>query len=290
MVTFRPRVPISDDFSRTTYELVENLLMVRAEIDGEAGYFILDTGAPGLILNRRPDRRAAEQMQTISADCAAQSTRVGFFSWGGIERRDMEALLMDMTHLEALYGRELAGVIGFQVFADREILIDTRDRQIYVSRPHGSPFTRILGPAGQLPFTLVEHMPVIELLVGGHRYAFGLDSGCSANLLDSTVLSGRPELAWSELYRQNVQSFSSVPQETSLIELGPVQVGDLPATDMRFLLSDFSHLHEAGLPIRRLLGYTFFRGKVFSINFTTQVISFWEVGPEVSALPPGSTP
>ncbi|NJL76119.1 MAG: hypothetical protein HC892_14990 [Saprospiraceae bacterium] len=48
-----PQFVWSDAICTTAFELRQGMILVEGDIDGQRGWFILDTGSPGLVLNKR---------------------------------------------------------------------------------------------------------------------------------------------------------------------------------------------------------------------------------------------
>ncbi len=267
------------NFNRVSFELVKGMMLVKAEIEGRRGNFILDTGAPSLIVNGENLQGRSEQWANISGEHEAQAIRVKQFNWAGIQKNGIEAISLDISHLEETYQRELLGVIGYEVFSDREIYIDARNMQIIIFKGKDNPLSRVGAPLATLSFQMQSHLPVIETQIDGHSYFFGFDSGCSANLIEKKVLDRLPEDHYHLLAYQELQGFSQEVRHVPLIQTSSVQIENLPAVEMNFLAVDFSHLNGTELQIDGLLGYPFFKNLTFSINYAKRQLRIWKIHP-----------
>ncbi|MCB0580149.1 MAG: aspartyl protease family protein [Phaeodactylibacter sp.] len=270
----------TSNFTIVPYELVRGMILVKAEIEGQSGNFILDTGAPTLIVNGDGIGERSAEWQSVSSDFNASTIRINKFNWAGIEKKGIEAIALDISHLEEAYQRKLLGIIGYQIFAGREILVNANTMQIFIFDGKKNYLSRVSKPITTLPFTMQDHLPVISARVGGQTYQFGFDSGCTANLLDQALLDKLPERAYNMLAQRQLQGFSEEPQDVMVIGTAAIELDNLPAKESEYLVTNLSHLKASDIHISGLLGYPFFKGLTFSINYVTRQLSIWEIHPE----------
>ena len=84
---------ISGDF-----ELHSGFVVVTAQVDGQAGTYILDSGAPGRVLNARHCRGAKAGIVEVSGTGGTRKAglvEVRIFQWGNFEKADFEAIVVD---------------------------------------------------------------------------------------------------------------------------------------------------------------------------------------------------
>lgn len=274
------------NFRSVPYEVVKGMIFVKAEIEGQQGNFILDTGAPTLIINGDGTGEGSEEWQSVSSDFKAQSIRVNKFNWAGIEKRGIEAIALDISHLEEVYQRELLGIIGYQIFEGHEILVNASTMQIIILNGKKNYLSQIGKPIATLSFDMQDHLPVIRAKAGNQAYLFGFDSGCTANLLDRKLLDKLPEGAYNILANKQLHGFSEEPQDVVVIGTSAIELENLPAKATEYLVTDLSHLEGSGVHISGLLGYPFFKNLTFSINYVTHQLSIWEIhADEAVAMP-----
>lgn len=274
------RLTRTSNFTIVPYELVRGMILVKAEIEGQSGNFILDTGAPTLIVNGDGIGERSAEWQSVSSDFNASTIRINKFNWAGIEKKGIEAIALDISHLEEAYQRKLLGIIGYQIFAGREILVNANTMQIFIFDGKKNYLSRVSKPITTLPFTMQDHLPVISARVGGQIYQFGFDSGCTANLLDQALLDKLPEREYSVLAQRQLQGFSEEPQDVMVIGTAAIELDNLPAKGSEYLVTSLSHLKASDIHISGLLGYPFFKDLTFSINYVTRQLSIWEIHSE----------
>ncbi|MCO6477821.1 MAG: aspartyl protease family protein [Phaeodactylibacter sp.] len=274
------------NFKSTPYEVVKGMILVKAEIEGRYGNFILDTGAPTLIVNGGGTGEQSEEWQSVSSDFNAQAIRVKKFNWAGIEKKGIEAIALDISHLEEVYQRKLLGIIGYEVFAGHEILVNANTMQIIILDGKKNYLNQVGKPVATLPFDMQSHLPVIRAKVGGQDYLFGFDSGCTANLLDQKLMGKLPEKSYDILAQKQLHGFSGEPQDVVVIGTSAIELENLPSKFTEYLVTDLSHLKESDVHISGLLGYPFFRNLTFSINYVSHQLSIWEIHADESVAMP----
>ena len=280
------QLPKAVNFTSVPYELVNGMILVQAEIEGQQGNFILDTGAPTLIVNGTGTGERSEEWQSVSSDFNVQAIRVNQFNWAGIEKKGIEAIALDISHLEEVYQRELLGIIGYQIFAGHEILVNANTMQIIILDDKKNCLSRIGKPITTIPFKMQDHLPVIKAKVGNQTYLFGFDSGCTANLLDQKLLDKLPEGAFNILDHKQLQCFSKEPQDVMVIGTSAIELEKLPSKATEYLVTDLSHLEESDIHIDGFLGYPFFKNLTFSINYASHQLSIWEIHNEEAEVMP----
>ncbi|NVO32249.1 pepsin/retropepsin-like aspartic protease family protein [Hymenobacter lapidiphilus] len=154
--------------------LVGGLIVVEAEVNGRRGAFVLDSGAPSLLLNQR-EFAAPGSQATLSVGgpqgvngtvggasyCAVQR-----FDWAGISFQNKETLTLDLAKIEQkLGGTVLLGIIGQNLLSQYALTLDYRAGRVQLRKP-GTPDTTVAQPLLRLPFTLRGHLPVIEAMAG----------------------------------------------------------------------------------------------------------------------------
>jgi len=262
-------------------EWAQGLMLVEARVDGVTGTYILDTGSPYLILHEEnlPGKNTTEMLSVVS-DYKVRTKKIDEFSWVGISKRNLEAVVMDMHHLRQAYQRPIDGIIGYQLLADRKILIDAQNGYLLIV-PAGEevrhPYAR---PALSFSLSMQQHLPVLKMKVGAKLRYFGLDSGCSQNLIAEAVLADLPEAEYQKVRELEVYGFTAEPRLFPLVRVRSVQWSSLPSSGMEFLATDFSRFISSGLNLDGLLGYPFFKDKILSIDYSKNQLVLWSTRSE----------
>lgn len=286
-----PYLSLAADYEiRTGFEtnvpltIVGKMMLLPGQVDGKSGYFLLDTGAPELILNHRhfPDHLVTDWRVLIDLH---HSTTVGriqvdSFSVGQLYRRQFRAPVTDMFELERLINLPLLGLLGYSVIKDFEVRIDYYASQITVCRLY-QQFNPLRPwqdrPADHvLPFTMSSHLPTLSTrLADGPELRLGLDSGASVNLLHHSI---RPVLNKIAISKRSIkyQCIQTTVRRAPYFTIPYLVLQD--AYRIRYwraAVGDLSQFHKAGVELEGILGANFFQlGKV-SINYAQQFIRIW---------------
>ncbi|PHN06514.1 aspartyl protease family protein [Flavilitoribacter nigricans] len=258
------------------FELVRGMIVMQASIEQQPGHFILDTGAPLMVINdepKVPSRLAASFKQEIQVG----ETIIQDFDWAGVEERKLDALVLDISHLENAFQRPLKGMIGFNALKDYELFFNYED-QFVLRYPAGkNDLHRNSKPLHSIPFQLLDHLPVITVKIGKKKFRFGLDTGACANLVDRGVLEALEADEITALPDEEVQGLDQTVNRVKAVEARLVQVKGLDVQELKFLATDMPELHsDEGIVLNGLLGYSFLSRMKFSINYQKQRIYVWE--------------
>lgn len=177
------------------FQLLVGLVVVKAEVDGQRGSFIVDTGANGLVLNERyfePDRYLAEQQGVgLAGETSALGEReVDSLALEELVFRGVQAQTINLEQLEQNKKTKILGLIGYELLRDFEILFDYGNRILTFSKidPNGNlltPLPHTSNKVDSLDFRLGNFIPVIEVTVDGVTQKMGLDTGAEYNLLNT---------------------------------------------------------------------------------------------------------
>lgn len=200
-----PRASVPPVFT-SDFTVSGNLMFVQGTVNGRTGYFLFDTGASGLLLNRKYFSAAPEiGAAGISGSVNGLKKRLGYaevesLRWGGLRVGGITGELHDFTQLEKPTISPLLGAISYNELKDCAVNIDWRARkiQVFATSEDGAKKIPASGPrpTAVLPFTYFSHLPVVKAHVGDREYALLFDSGAESNVLpDDAGLGGhfRPQ-------------------------------------------------------------------------------------------------
>jgi hypothetical protein len=162
-------------------DIVKGFIITEAVIDGEAVNVILDSGAPGFVLNEKyytPDAGKDLSCSGINGQFNCGTHLIRSWQWLGAEDRKTRALVSDLSFLEAATQQDIYAVIGLNVLNDYYVSIDI-DRHL-ISLEKENPET---GEAPYYKFNYVDHLPVISCTVNGKKKILGIDTGSASNYL-----------------------------------------------------------------------------------------------------------
>ncbi len=168
----------------TTFRALGPFIVVQVSVDGVTGSYVLDSGAPGLILNGSVEE-VVDSARALDRFVMIGERRVGRLGWGPIRQADVHAYVLDLAHLERSLGEPIAGLIGYEQLRQLPLTIDYPRRTLTFLRKHSE--AKAQGIA--LGFEFLGHLPLVDAEVGGTRAWLGFDTGSGVNLLNAEYLS-----------------------------------------------------------------------------------------------------
>jgi len=261
------------EVKNVAFELDGGIILVEATLNQSVQTFILDSGAPGLILNNFEKKGKKELMTGINGTTEAYAVTVEDFSWAGIVYTKLEAISMDLSHLESMTKRKISGLIGYELLKDFELLLDYKAQAIQI-KSVGVTSTNATAPLISFPLSFENHLPVIDVVINKEKLRLGLDTGAEINVLDDRLSSriakvtSRPE-SYHGIYGVGEQS-----QSAQLVKVAVTRVQRAAYRQMNYVLTDFSSI-TSDINIDGILGYPFLSSCKFSIDFKTRQLHVW---------------
>jgi hypothetical protein len=281
MLEYRPELPVrptqlSAKSYALSFELVRNMIHVQATLNNQPQRFIFDTGAPCLVLNGIPAESTPAGAGS-GGPVAVEYLDGANFTWPLSDRAAPVTIRLDLQHFEALAGVPIAGLIGFDLFKDREVYLDYEQQRLLLLPSGANELHRNQEPRYVLPFELADHLPVIAVKIGKQEYRLALDTGAGASLLRRELVDKLPpaKLSWRE--DRELQGLDRNVQRVRTFSIDQLNWHNGPAVEeLLFLESDLSAFDSLGFPrIDGILGYNFFRQFRLSIDYPARKLYIW---------------
>ena len=269
---------------------VGNLIVVQARADSIDGNFILDTGAPHLILNMtyfrnypatsQPD---AEQNSVTGAGPAVVKTSVNRFSIGDLEYTKVEADMVNLGHIENSKGIKILGLLGMELFKQCEMIVDFDKSLIYlhrISRKEASKYKsdQLNDPSGytEVPIEIMDNKIIVRTEMAGKKLRFIIDSGAESNLLDSRLpnkifenvtVTGRVLLSGT-----GSKKLEALSGDLKHLKIGKEEIGSLPVviTNLEKTCVSYNACMDG------MLGFDFLALHKIGFNFVNRKMYLWK--------------
>lgn len=271
--------PTFTDAIRLPFERVGGMLILKASMDGVSGNYILDTGAPGLIINGTPnDSDDLVEGMGIGGEVAIEAITVANFELGELTRKNLSAYRLDMGHLEQAANLSIAGLIGYEVLRDLELFIDIEEGVLLLFSAKNSPLTQLIGePLLEMPFVLRNHLPVVKMKIGKRTLRMGFDTGAEVNLLNERLFEKLEPHREGFVYRHRVRGLDQSISEVLSCHMNGATLEKHKLITQEYYYTDLTAIRQMHqLSIDGLLGYPFLRQYRVSINYQSERISIWE--------------
>ncbi len=289
--------PFIPDYNITTdspvciipFSRAGNLIVIKARVDSIEGNFILDTGAPGLVLNQTyfrdyPARQIhdAEQTGITGTSSPTLKTDVKDFNLGTFHYSRIEADLANLGHIENSKNIRILGLVGLEFFKKCEMFIDFDKKQVhlkYISKKNVLPASKILEDESAykvIPIDLMDNRIVTTTELGGKKLKMIIDCAAESNILNSKLpnklleyvtISRRVKLTGS-----GSTQLHALYGNISELKIGDEKIGQLPVLLTNLENTCFSY----NGCIDGVLGFDFLSLHKIGFNFVTRKMYIWK--------------
>ena len=199
---FDPIVTMDSASCTIPFSRAGNLIIIKAKVDTIEGSFILDTGAPHLILNITYFRDYPattdnqEDQGGITGNVSAGSpTHVAGLTFGPVKYFNLDADRINLGHIENSKGIKILGLLGLQLFKQFEMIIDYGKNVIHLhlitrkekAIPYHNPMLKDETLYNTVPIDILEDKLLILGNMGKKKLTFVIDTGAESNVLDSRL-------------------------------------------------------------------------------------------------------
>jgi len=254
-----------------------NLIIVEATVDTLEGNFVLDTGAPYLVLNetyfRDAPRIADQDAAGINgASSGAFATVVHNFNILDLHYDRLTADVTDLSSIENGRNIKILGLLGTRLFSKFAITVDLFRNVLYIQKldKNGNiPETeRVFRDRFMVsPIRFLNDVVFLKGSVNNKEFWFAFDTAAETNLLDydkCKKLMDNMEV----INRAKVTGVGGSSFEVIYARFDQLIVGDRMFMKNRVLLTDLEKMGKAyGYGVDGILGYDFFVRGIFTINF-----------------------
>jgi predicted aspartyl protease len=267
-----------------------NLILLKAKADETEGVFILDTGAPGLILNMTYFRSypltetdGRDINGGITGSLSSAPTIVKNLSLASINYYKVEADRINLGHIENSKGVKILGLLGMQLFRQFEMIIDYETNLIHLhhinkkeAKHYKNEMLNDTSAYTTMPISIRDNKILTHVSVGGKKLIFLVDTGAETNIIDGRL-------------SENVLDHVTVTRKIKLNGAG--------VTKVDALYGDMSNFHIGGKSFKTvpvlitnmekmcyaydkcldgMLGFDFLSKQKIGFNFVTQKMYIWK--------------
>ena len=265
----------------------QNLLMIEATVDSVTGNFILDTGAPYLVLNRTYFRKGKSKESALAGGITGSMKLVTQTVVDKLEIQEMyfksvQADLVNLGHIEDNKGVKILGLLGASLFDDLEMEIDVNKSVLYLYRLNksGERISTTTGsvaikPNIQVPIEVINSVIFVSARVGESKLRYCLDTGAEINVLSNEVpkkvfqhfrLTSRNALTGTS--NQKVEVFGG--------ELDELTIGTYTFVNSQTILTGLAGLQSVySTELDGILGYNFLAEGRVVINYRKKQLSMY---------------
>ncbi len=265
-----------------------NLIIIEAEVDGVTGNFVLDTGAPYLVLNATYFRDmpviAGQHSAGVNGEVHESfCTEVATLHLGELQYKRIRADVTDLSPIENSRNIKILGLLGTQLFAKLALTVDLFQNTLYVHKPDKEGIitnTPVItkGKTLTTDFKLLNNVIFIKSAVANNTFWLVFDTGAEATLFDYR----RTKKAISQLSIERTAKLTGVGGSSFQIiyaKLDTLIIGGTTFANNPVMLTSLDNMGRAyGQTVDGMLGYDFFSRNVFTINFVRKELTIYGVG------------
>lgn len=267
-----------------------NLILIQGRADSISGNFILDTGAPGLVLNltyfreyQSSSSASGEQGGITGRTEGGDPTTVTDFSFGPVRYKNVDADRINLGHIENSKGVKILGLLGFQLFQKFEMIIDYEKNLLYlhlVSKKEANTYrSEQLSDSTSyhtFPINIMDNKLLATATMQGKKLTFLIDTGAESNVLDSRLpdkifdnvtVTGRIILAGTG--SKKTEALSGNLQN---LKMGAFNITTLPVivTNLEKMCSAYDRCLDG------MLGFDFLSLHKIGFNFVKRKMYIWK--------------
>lgn len=264
----------NDNANAQSFDLYRNLIFFSASMDGKVGNFILDTGAPGLLINDKGQAKSPANTEGLGSGgtLALGQRKVESLEFAGQRLGKRWALTTDLRAMEERTGRAIDGFVGYDVLRNSELRIDYLTESFSLLKSTRTPLQSGEAPTHTLKLDFVDHLPVVTLKFGKRKLRFVIDTGAGTNLIDPRYIS----LAAKTGEQMNIQGLDGNNMDCDILRLPSPEGLNASGQQMKVVSTDLSHLQEPGeRPFAGILGSSFLSNYCVGIDYRRRRVYLW---------------
>jgi hypothetical protein len=287
-ITIDPIITTDSASCIIPFTRVGNLILIQAKADTATGFFVLDTGTPGLVLNltyfrHYPTSNPVESGGVTGAVTTAVQTTVDSFHLGPISYRHLEADLINLGHIENNKGVKIFGLMGLRLFERFEMIIDYAGNRLYlhlISKKEASTYRspQLLDSSTYhiIPIDIEEGKMFVYLYLKGRKLKFIIDSGAETNVLDSR-LPGKVFEQVEITRRVTLNGSGNHKVEVLYGALKGLRLGDHDIGALPVLITNLQSMCDAyNNCLDGMLGFDFLSLHKIGFNFINRKMYIWK--------------
>lgn len=265
---------------------IDRLLLIEARIDTLLGNFIIDTGAPDLILNHTYFRKYWVNADAIASNVGGIPSGPVKNTWiDQLEIRELrferiKARLTELSHIENRSSVKILGLLGVEIFKNFSMTIDLQKNILVLKKldKKGNEINHDQRPTTpklmKIPIRLVNNTIMLSGMVAGKKLNLCLDSGAETNVINSNV--SEKILKKFTLARRSVLLGTGGSKVEVLVgRLDDFSIGGMNLNNLPTVISNLSDFGEAtDQQIDGMVGFEFLNKGIICINFKKKELTF----------------
>jgi hypothetical protein len=267
-----------------------NLIIIKAKADTTEGNFVLDTGAPGLVLNLTyfrdyPATTSSDGEQTgiTGSSSGIVKTTVKDFTLGTFKYSGITADMTNLGHIENSKNIRILGLVGLEFFKDCEMVIDFEANVIHLQHlskkilpNYRNAMLADTSAYTIVPIDIMDNRIITTTELGGRKLKMIIDCAAESSILNSKLpnklmeyvtISRRVKLTGS-----GSKQMDALYGDVTKMKVGGKEIGNLPVLITNLENTCFSY----NGCIDGVLGFDFLSLHKIGFNFVKRKMYIWK--------------
>jgi hypothetical protein len=243
-------------------EIRNGFVVLSASVNGVEGRYILDSGAPGLIMNSKYCRSqsASRELHGLHGQIKVRSVAEWRFQWNGFLSDGDQAMAIDLSYLEHSVKEKIDGLVGVDLFEGYYVMVDYANSTLQLWNSIPAMFRK--SPYVEFRMDMQSHVPVIILRHQNKDLKFAFDSGSAAHILNEGAIN-RLEKSATVLQPVSLIGADQKVVHTHEVSLAGLTTNGIALPATAFVLTDLTDMKSATqADIDGILGQPLFKGRI----------------------------
>lgn len=246
-----------------------DLFFLEANVDGQFGNFILDSGSEEVVLNEVYFRADEVDLSRVSGSMngsgdVARIARIERLEMGDLHFENIRADVTDLSAIENQKGLKVFGLMSLAFFEGYSYELDLPNRLLILR--DDETFIPTQEAILDVPLRISDGVASFEVMVNDVKLRFSLDTGAELNVLHNK-LSDKVYKGMRILRTSDLLSSDGSRNQVLLAQLKEVRIQERPFEEMLTFVLDMVHIRSVqGYSIDGSLGYPFLSRGRFIID------------------------
>ena len=254
-----------------SFSLVNNLIVVRAELGGVRGNYIFDTGSTGLVLNadHQPAvKRGQNSILGASTSTESLQKHIAKFQFGNITKRNFSAACLSLAHIELSMNMHIDGLIGMEILHGSAIIIDYDSQMLMLA----DPINDYSGADIILDISFISGIPVVKSMLNGQSLNLAIDFGATSSILDNSTAE---HLDLEIIEQIDLLTASGKTSALNKVRCNNLLLGSSFQFDTKAIIMDLSHLQSKNQSIHGIVGLDLLHAGRVLLNPSAGTLHMW---------------
>ena len=254
-----------------SFSLVNNLIVVQAQLGGVRGNYIFDTGSTGLVLNAaHQSAMQATENQIVGASTSRETLKkhIKKFKFGNITKKNFFAACLSLAHIESSMNMHIDGLIGMEVLQGSAIIIDYDSKMLLLADPKKD----YSGANVILDIDITSGIPTVKSKLNGQSLNLAIDFGATSSILDKSIAK---QLDLEIIEQIDLLTASGMTSALNKVRCNNLQLGGSFQFDTKAIITDLSHLQSENLSIHGIVGLDLLQAGKVLLNPSEGTLYIW---------------